>query len=150
MNNDRRRHSESLCNATTRNNFENHKQSNLAMELLRRKHLEFEIEQDMKAQQFSEKATSRNRRMTTGELEMTRMGRIHDKARRRQTFAGDSEQFERPRAMSEGKVIKSTTSLQRVKLAKIDDENETDSDDQNICNETGEQVNNETKIFKMQ
>ena len=147
MNNNRRRHSESLYDATTRINFENNasqKQSNLAMELLRRKHLEFEIEQDLKAQQFSEKVASRNRRMTTGELEMMRKKGIDDKATRRQTFAGESEQFERPRAMSEGKAVKSTTSLQKVKLAKIDDEDETDSDEQNITsNESSDQVKNE-------
>ena len=147
MNNNRRRHSESLYDATTRNTFENkvnQKQNNLAMELLRRKHLEFEIEQDMKAQQFSENVASRNRRMTTGELEMMRKKGIQDKATRRQTFAGESEQFERPRAMSEGKAVKSTTSLQKVKLPKIDDEDETDSDEQNrTSNETSDQVTNE-------
>ena len=145
MNYSRRRYSESLCDDTTRNSFENNgsqKQSNLAMELLRRKHLEFEIEQNKKAQEFSEKMASRNRRMTTGELEMMSKEIIHDKARR-QTYAGESEQFERPRAMSEGKAVKSAMSLQKVKLDKIDDEEETDSDDQDICNKKCEQVTNE-------
>ena len=95
----------------------------------------------MKTQQFSESAASKNRRMTTGELDITRKDRIFGKAGRRQTIAGEFENFERPRAKSEGKA-KMTTSFQEMKISENDDENEIVSDDLDKSKNTSYQVNN--------
>ena len=93
----------------------------------------------MKAQQFSENVAYKNRRMTTGELNI-RKDRIHGKAGRRQTIAGEFEKFERPRAKSEGKGATKITSLQDKKLSEIDDESEMVTDDTDMYNETSYQV----------
>ena len=94
----------------------------------------------MKAQQFSENRAYKNRRMTTGELDVIRKDRIHEKAGRRQTIAGEFEKFERPRAKSEGKAATKITSLQDKKLSEIDDESEMVTDDTDMYNETSYQV----------
>ena len=104
---------------------------------------EKEIEHDIKARQFSESASHKNRRMTTGELDITRKDRIYGKEGRRQTIAGEFDKFERSRAKEEG-TSGMTTNLLEMKLREIEHESsEMDSDNTVICNDKIYQVNNE-------
>ena len=97
----------------------------------------------MKMQQFSENVASKNRRMTTGELDITRKDRLYGKAGRRQTIAGDFDKFERTGAKEDGKPWM-TTSLLEMKLSEIEnDSSEMVSDDTDMCNDTSYQVNND-------
>ena len=102
---------------------------------------EKEIEQDMKTQQFAENGAYKHRRMTTGELDITRKNRIFGKAGRRQTIAGELEKIERPWAKSEG-TAKMTTSLQEMKISENDNEIEIVRDDLDTSNDKSFQVNN--------
>ena len=97
----------------------------------------------MQAQQVSENAASRNRRMTTGELDIIRKDRIYGKTGRRQTIAGEFDKFERTGAKEEG-TAGITTSLLEMKLSEIEnDSSEMVSDDTDMCYDTSYQVSND-------